>query len=288
MISIVIPTKNSARTLNLCLKSIEIQSYPHEFIEILIVDSYSEDDTINIAQRYNCKIIYSKMRPLGARYIGFLASKGDIIMFIDADHILARRDLLFDIVNYINKGYEILHLEEISFNPRTLIQKLIAMDRYTNQQISKHMPLNWGTLYPRVFKRTIISRVYSKIPKQIIVSIHEHEDVIIHYEAISITRKHTSIPRALFHVDEEKFWSFLKKITQYGSMDSFTKSLVPKKYKYAIMQKQAFRIRELPYLLEKHFNYLPGVLLLLGIKYLAYKYGNIKGCSEGNILFHKS
>jgi len=275
IISIIIPTKNSARTLKLCLKSIDMQDYPSKYIETIVVDCYSNDDTVKIAQEFNCKIIHSRAKPLGARYIGLQVSKGDIIMFIDADHILARTDLLQDIVNYIKKGYEILHLEEISFKPRTLIQKLIATDRYINQQISKLMPLLYGTLYPRVLKREIALRVFNRIPKHILPYLHEHEDVIVHYEAINITQKHTSVPKALFHVDEESLWRFLRKIAYYGHMD-FQVKHIANKYSHAIRCKQLFRIREIPYLLSKYPRAAHLVLLLIILKSLAYKSRMIK------------
>jgi glycosyltransferase involved in cell wall biosynthesis len=46
LISIVIPTRNSANTLNSCLQSIVNQTYPNT--ELVIADSQSTDRTIEI------------------------------------------------------------------------------------------------------------------------------------------------------------------------------------------------------------------------------------------------
>ena len=54
LVSIIIPTKNSENTIEVCLVSIKNQTY--ENIEIIIVDNYSSDKTIDIAQKYGIKL----------------------------------------------------------------------------------------------------------------------------------------------------------------------------------------------------------------------------------------
>ena len=48
LVTISIPTYNSARTLELCLAAVNAQTYRN--IEINIVDKYSKDETIKIAR----------------------------------------------------------------------------------------------------------------------------------------------------------------------------------------------------------------------------------------------
>lgn len=50
LISIIIPTKNSALTLEDCLVSLKHQSY--ENIEIIVIDNHSIDATPEIAKKY--------------------------------------------------------------------------------------------------------------------------------------------------------------------------------------------------------------------------------------------
>jgi len=45
-ISIIIPTRNSEKTLEKCLRSIAEQIYPKEKIELIIIDAFSSDRTV--------------------------------------------------------------------------------------------------------------------------------------------------------------------------------------------------------------------------------------------------
>jgi glycosyltransferase involved in cell wall biosynthesis len=50
LVSIIIPTKNSARTIQACLESCKDQTYQN--IEIIVVDNFSTDGTFEIAKKY--------------------------------------------------------------------------------------------------------------------------------------------------------------------------------------------------------------------------------------------
>lgn len=54
LVSIVIPTLNSAGMIEECLESIKKQTYPN--IEIINVDSHSQDNTCKIAEKFGSKI----------------------------------------------------------------------------------------------------------------------------------------------------------------------------------------------------------------------------------------
>ena len=83
LVSIVLPTKNLSRTLQDCLTSVINQTYPDT--KLIIVDTQSNDNTINIARKYSAKIIETGWKLLGARYLGFKASNGDYILYLDSD-----------------------------------------------------------------------------------------------------------------------------------------------------------------------------------------------------------
>lgn len=100
--SIVIPTINEGKYIERCLKSIKIQTYRNK--EIIIVDAYSKDNTIKIAKRYTKKIFYEKRKGCAiARNVGAKHTKGEILVFVDADVIL-KKDFLFRLDNLFKKG----------------------------------------------------------------------------------------------------------------------------------------------------------------------------------------
>jgi len=271
-ISVIIPTKNSAKTLPLCLRSIRAQDYPQDRVEIIIVDGYSTDSTVDIAKRFGCKIVFSNARPLGARYDGLTQSSGEIIVLLDADHIICRKNLFIQISTMLAQ-YDMLHLQEFSYKPSTFIQKLIDADKKSMQSISRNFSLLEGVLYARAYKREILENAYQHIPRDALELIHNHDDVILHYEVCKLSKKHASIQGALWHIDEGSLIKYCKKMLYYGQEDHIAKEF--KQYRVAIRLKELFRLRELPYLV---LSPKEGgkVLTLLSIKAIFFSLGKLQ------------
>lgn len=82
LVSVIIPTKNSERTLERCLASTKNQNYPN--IEIIIVDNYSTDKTEKIAQKYGEVYVKGAERST-QRNFGAEKAKGELLLFIDSD-----------------------------------------------------------------------------------------------------------------------------------------------------------------------------------------------------------
>jgi len=90
LVSAIITTKNEEKRLPLCLESIKMQTYRN--IEIIVVDDYSEDNTVGIAKKYTPNVFVEDCKekmPIG-RKKGAQAAKGDIFLFVDAKVILQR------------------------------------------------------------------------------------------------------------------------------------------------------------------------------------------------------
>lgn len=88
MISIVIPTYNAERFMTPLLDSIFRNKV--DDMEVIIVDDYSKDDTVKIAESYPVRVIQLAINggPAKARNIGVEAAEGDIIFFLDSDVIV--------------------------------------------------------------------------------------------------------------------------------------------------------------------------------------------------------
>ena len=49
-VTVVVPTREAARTLDRCLASVRAQTHPR--VELVVVDNHSTDDTVSIAHRH--------------------------------------------------------------------------------------------------------------------------------------------------------------------------------------------------------------------------------------------
>ncbi len=85
MLSIIIPTLNSGRNFQLLLDSINSQGFKD--YEIIVCDGGSRDDTIQIAKRYDCKIVKGGI-PAKGRNQGAAEARGELLLFLDAETFL--------------------------------------------------------------------------------------------------------------------------------------------------------------------------------------------------------
>ncbi len=84
-ISAVIITKNEERNIARCLDSLDVV-----VDEILVIDSFSEDRTVEIAREYGAKVIESKWLGYGeTKNLGNRLAQNDYILSIDADEALS-------------------------------------------------------------------------------------------------------------------------------------------------------------------------------------------------------
>ena len=92
-ISIVIPTYNEEKKIAICLKSIFQQDYPKKLLEVIIVDNYSIDKTVDLAREFKVKVYYNEIRdPEISKMIGLKKSQNEFFMYLDADIELVGRD----------------------------------------------------------------------------------------------------------------------------------------------------------------------------------------------------
>lgn len=83
-ISVIIPTLNEAEKIERCLKAIFAQS--HKPYEVLVLDGYSTDETVEIANKFPVKIFHNEfIIRAGACQIGLENAEGEYIAFTDAD-----------------------------------------------------------------------------------------------------------------------------------------------------------------------------------------------------------
>jgi glycosyltransferase involved in cell wall biosynthesis len=86
LVSVVVATRNSERTLERCLASVRAQT--HRDIELIVVDNRSSDRSVEIARRYTDRVSDAGPERCAQRNAGILASTGDFVLVVDSDMIL--------------------------------------------------------------------------------------------------------------------------------------------------------------------------------------------------------
>lgn len=86
LVTAVVPTRNSSRTIAACLESIHQQTYPR--IEVVVVDNNSGDDTAVMAQAHAAHVIVGGPERSAQRNIGARAARGAYLLFVDSDMVL--------------------------------------------------------------------------------------------------------------------------------------------------------------------------------------------------------
>ena len=118
--SIVIPLYNCDKYIIRAIKSIQYQNMTD--IEIILVDDFSEDNTVLLAEKMQrednrIKIIKNQknMGVLYSRSIGVLSSKGKWLFTLDNDDLFLNDDILDSIVKIGEKGdFDIIEFKAIS------------------------------------------------------------------------------------------------------------------------------------------------------------------------------
>ncbi len=260
LVSIVIPTLNSDKTLRRCLESIKSQAYKN--IEIIIVDSFSADRTLEIAQKYKCRIIKTRWKLLGARYLGMKEAAGDVIVYIDSDQILKNRYVIGR-VETLAKRHDMIVLEEFGYKPSTLLQKMANEDRMLVQSLKKEQmdPIN-GVILPRVFRRRVLEAAFRRIDIKRLHDVVIFDHAIIYYEAWKLSKDIVLLDNAVYHNDPSDLITFMKH-----------------NYRYGVTSKQLAKTGMYTEILRKRARFRSGALKATSAKAIASSYAllSLKG-----------
>lgn len=105
LVSIIIPTYNSAVFVAEAIESALRQTYPH--CEVVVIDDGSTDDTLSVLQSFGNRIVWKTVPNGGApkaRNIGLAMSHGEYILFLDADDLLDQGRLAIQVPIILTTG----------------------------------------------------------------------------------------------------------------------------------------------------------------------------------------
>jgi len=208
LVSVNIATYNSANTLAKCLDSVKNQTYGN--IEIITMDSYSKDRTLDIAKKYGVRIIFALTLAL-ARKAGAEASRGDYIFLLDSDQILDR-DVIEKCVRACEEeGYDgVTCFEKSLIIKNTFLERVIAYDKEIFHSLGDDDPIK-GTAIPRFFRSSYFKKIDFENNPPI-----TFEHSIIHHKIIKMGAKIKFIDAYIWHHETSSMRDFARKFFRYG------------------------------------------------------------------------
>jgi len=274
--SIIVATKNNRLTIRHLLKSLRkfSEKYPTEAI---IVDGKSSDGTYNIIKEFTTRDAHLFHRILAiqdlgtslsyARYLGFINSTGDIVIFLDGDMVLHNsfinhfKDVINNEYDLVTPGWIILGLDPVTktFHTLSTIVGKVSLD------LSRPSLLTPA----RIFKREALNLIHGYPP----LSRYTGEDRVATSLAVLKGLKYAFIPKLkIIKIDETHINSYIRKHIRYG--EGINKDLTP-------VARRLLR----DYILARRITYTNLILPAISAIYAAYAFRASKSISESLRVF---
>jgi len=119
--SIIVVNFNNGKLLNESLKSVFQQSY--EFTEVIVVDDFSTDNSIEILRKYKKKIKliqnknktpYGSYNQMNCIMAGLNLSRGNLIFFLDSDDFF-KKSKIKEVINFFKKDNKIMITFDLAY-----------------------------------------------------------------------------------------------------------------------------------------------------------------------------
>ena len=144
LVSVIIPSYNSARYLEKAINSVLSQTYPH--IEIIVIDDGSVDNTYEVLCPYQGRIIYRHKEnggPASARNYGLTKAKGEYIAFLDADDYWLPEKLKIQIdFMRSNPDIDLVHANSWIDDGKSELYPIFVHDKPPSGEVFKHLFLS--------------------------------------------------------------------------------------------------------------------------------------------------
>lgn len=86
LVSVVVPTRDNARTIRTCLSSVRAQTHPA--VELIVVDNHSRDETPTIAAELADRVVVAGPERSAQRNRGIEEAAGEWVVWLDSDMVL--------------------------------------------------------------------------------------------------------------------------------------------------------------------------------------------------------
>ncbi len=115
-VTVIIPAYNAAHELDVCLRNIRAQDYPHERLHVLVVDDDSSDNTWQVATAYGATVLRNGYKNIErGKSIGLAHAQSELIFLLDSDNRLPSPDWLRCAVRVLNDHPEVAGVQAARF-----------------------------------------------------------------------------------------------------------------------------------------------------------------------------
>lgn len=129
-ITVIIPTQNEAKYIFDCLHSVSFAN------QIIVIDSFSSDDTITIAKQFDCEVIQRKFDNFSnQKNEAIKIAKSDWILFVDADERVTEKlknEITKTINNPKHNAYKIrfphFYMNRFLYHTENKVTRLVKND----------------------------------------------------------------------------------------------------------------------------------------------------------------
>lgn len=127
LVSVVMPTLNSARYLNKALRSIKEQTYSN--IEIIVVDNYSTDNTREIASNSGAKVYLMGPERAAQDNYGIHKAQGEFVYLTGSDMIIDPGYIEQAVDKCLEEGYDAIYASVLSKEGGGFWERVKALER---------------------------------------------------------------------------------------------------------------------------------------------------------------
>src|SRR5262249_20206211 len=109
-VSVIVPVRNEARSIERTLRSLLTQDFPREHFEVIVADGASADETVPIVRQLqgefaNLKLVYNPARLSSAgRNVAIRHATKDVVVIVDGHCHIPGRDYLKNLAAAFKKS----------------------------------------------------------------------------------------------------------------------------------------------------------------------------------------
>jgi len=175
-----------------------------EIVIVAFSDMFSDFMTDQV------RTIKCSAKRIEAKLVGVNAARGEKIIFLDSDQIVAH-DLIPKILNF---NHDMGIVPERSQNMNIMGWLMTSKRICTEKRMRRCIDLSLPVI-PRIFSKALLEKTFNTIDKRIIKNVTETEDSILFYEAMKHSKDIGWIDSYIFNLDPG-LREFLKKSYEYG------------------------------------------------------------------------